>query len=203
MSGFGLRTGMKKCPFCIEEIPEESKVCKFCNSTVVKKCPFCAEEIAALAKKCRFCQSDLSSATGESKAKPSAARLRSDRTVGEERGIALTVLLTLLTCGIYGIVVQYKIGEELNRHQGRNQINAGMDLLLLLLTCGVWGIYLMYKYPRVLQEITIEEEVPVVDIAVPCILLSIFGLHIVALAILQSELNRHWEGHRTLRASGL
>ncbi len=192
---------MKKCPYCAEEIPAESKVCKFCGSAVVKKCPYCAEEIVALARKCRYCQSDLAGPAGEGKPGRAAARLRADRPVGEERGVAVTVLLTILTCGIWGLVVQYKIGDELNRHQGRSQINPALDLLLLFLTCGFWGIWMMYKYPRVLQEITAEEQVPEVDLTVPCILLSFFGLHIVALAILQSELNKHWELHRT--ASGL
>ncbi len=194
---------MKRCPFCAEEIPEESRVCKFCSSTVVKKCPFCAEEIVATARRCRFCSSDLSGGTGEPKAKPTRARQRADSTLGEERGIVVTILLIFVTCGIWGFVVLYKIGDELNRHQGKNQVNAAMDLLLFFVTCGFWGIYLMYKYPRVLQEITVEEEMPVVDVTVPCILLTVFGLYIVALAILQNEMNKHWEAHRTLKASGL
>lgn len=194
---------MKKCPYCAEDIPQESRVCKFCSSTVVKKCPFCAEEIVVLAQKCRFCNSDLGSPTGEPKPEPTRARRRADSTLGEERGIVVTILLILVTCGLWGLVVLYKIGDELERHQGRGQINPGMDLLLTVLTCGFWGIYLMYKYPQVLQEITVEEEMPVVDLAVPCILLTVFGLQIVALAILQNELNKHWQAHRTLKASGL
>jgi len=198
----------KKCPYCMEEIPEESKVCKFCNSAVVKKCPFCAEEINALAKKCRFCNSDLTSATGEGKAKAADARLRADRTLGEERGIALTVLLALITCGIWGLVVQYKVGDELNRHSGKSRINPGVDLLLTIITCGLWSIYTMYLYPKVFQEITLEEEMPPVDLMVPCILLCIFGFGVwspvpVSILILQNELNKHWQGHRTLKASGL
>ena len=193
---------MKRCPFCAEEIPQESRVCKFCNSTVVKRCPLCAEEIAAMAQRCRFCNSDISGSGGEPRPRPAPSRMRTDAPLGEERGIALMIILTLLTCGIWAFVVQYKIGDELDRHQGRNQINAGLDLLLILLTCGLWAIYVMYKYPRVLEEITIEEGMPVVDISLLCILLSVLGLHIVALAILQNELNRHWQAHRTMRASG-
>lgn len=193
----------KKCPYCAEEIPEESRVCKFCSSTVVKKCPFCAEEIVALAKRCRFCNSDLATPTGEPRPVPTRARRRADSTLGEDRGIVVTILLVIVTCGIWGLVVTYKIGDELERHQGKGQISPGMDLLLVFLTCGFWAIYIMYKYPRVLQEITVEEEMPVVDVVVPCILLTVFGLQIVALAILQNELNKHWEAHRTLKASGL
>lgn len=193
---------MKRCPFCGEEIPEESRVCKFCSSAVVRKCPYCAEEIVAVARQCRFCGSDLagggSAGPGERRARPAR-----EAPLGEVRGVAVTILLTILTCGIYGLVTLYRIGEELDRHQGKGRINAGMDILLLFVTCGLWSFYVMYKYPQVLQEITLEEEMPPVDVTVPCILLTVFGLYIVAVAILQSELNRHWEAHRTLRASGL
>jgi hypothetical protein len=183
---------MKKCPFCVEEIPEDAKVCKFCSSTVVKKCPFCAEEIVATANACRFCRSEIPAAGAVSKPGP----VFSGGPEGEERSVVLNIILTILTCGLYGLVLLYKIGDELNTHQGKNQIKPGLDLLLTIVTCGFWGIWLMYKYPRVLQEITAEESRPVVDLTVPCLILTIFGLQIVALAILQSELNKHWEAHR-------
>jgi len=179
---------MRKCPFCLAEIPEEAKVCKHCNSTVVKRCPLCAEEIVATAKKCRYCGGAIG-AKGVSAPLP-------DVPCGERRDIAMTLLLILVTCGFYGLVVQYKIGDELNRHQGKNQINPGMDLLLIFLTCGLWVFYLMVKYPKALQEITTEEGVTPVDMVVPCLLLTIFGFHLVALLILQGELNKHWDAHQ-------
>src|SRR5688572_14058876 len=102
---------MKTCPFCAESIPEESKVCKFCSSTVVRKCPFCAEEIVANATSCRFCRSDLPAAAA--KAAPPAP----SGPLGDERGVVMSIVLTFLTCGIYGWVLLYKIGDELNTHQ--------------------------------------------------------------------------------------
>ncbi len=185
---------MKKCPFCMEEIPEDAKVCKFCSSAVVKKCPFCAEDLVATARLCRFCKSDL--AGGAAPSAPASGPRLNSAPLGEERGVVATILLSILTCGIYGLVVMYKIGEELNAHQGRGQLRPGLDLLLTFLTCGLWGLWLMYKYPSVLQEITVEEQLPGPELTVPCLILSIFGLQIVALAILQSELNKHWETHR-------
>jgi len=187
---------MKKCPYCAEEIPAESKVCKFCSSTVVRKCPYCAEEIVATATTCRFCRSEIpAAAVASSTPSPPPAPAGP---LGEERGVVLSILLTFLTCGIYGWVLLYKIGDELNTHQGKGQLKPGVDILLILVTCGLWGIYVMYKYPRVLQEITQDEKVPVVDLTVPCLILTICGLQIAALAILQSELNKHWEAHRAL-----
>ena len=180
---------MRKCPYCLVEIPEDAKVCKHCNMAVVKKCPACLQEIMATARKCRFCNADL-----EAKSVPSA---KADVPCGERREIVMTLLLILLTCGLYGLVVQYKIGDELNRHQGKNQINAGLDLLLMFLTCGFWGFYMMYKYPKALQEVIQEEGGPTTDLVLPCLLFTFFGLHLVAIMILQSELNKHWELHQS------
>jgi hypothetical protein len=179
---------MRKCPFCLQEIPAEAKVCKHCGKTVVKKCPACSGEIVATAKVCRYCNSTMDD-------KP-APPLRSDAPCGERREVMMTVFLIILTCGLYGLVVQYKIGREINRHQGKNQINAGMDLLLLFLTCGLWGFYMMYKYPSALMEIIQEEGGTPTDLVLPCILFAILGLHVVSLLILQGELNKHWELHQ-------
>jgi hypothetical protein len=189
---------MKKCPFCVEEIPEDAKVCKFCSSTVVKKCPLCAEEIVATANACRFCRSEIPSAGAPRPAKaPAPAR----GPLGEERGVVALILLTVLTCGIYGLVALYKIGSELNAHEGKGRISPGVDLLLTIVTCGFWSIFLMYKYPTVLHDLSAEEGGPPSDVAVICLVLSIMGYFIpftplVGLAILQSELNKHWEAHR-------
>jgi hypothetical protein len=190
---------MKSCPFCKESIPEESRVCKACSRPLVRRCPVCAEENPAAARACRACRSLLDGTAADAPQAPRAPRAVGGA-LGEERGVVSTVVLSLLTCGIYGMVVMYRIGEELNAHRERRDTNPGVDLLLAIVTCNLWGIYLMYKYPRLLQETMAEEGMPTSDIGVACLLLSIFGFRVVALAILQSELNKHWEAHRAPRA---
>jgi hypothetical protein len=184
---------MRKCPFCLQEVPEEAKVCKHCGKTLVKRCTSCNQEILAAAVRCRHCGADLS-APGALPVK--ATVMRSDAPCGERREVVMTLLLILMTCGIWGLVVQYKMAAELNLHRGRNELNPGLDLLLVFLTCGLWVFYLMYKYPQTLQEIIHEEGGPPTDLVLPCLLFTFFGMHIVALLILQGELNKHWELHQ-------
>jgi hypothetical protein len=183
---------MRKCPYCLQEIPEEAKVCKHCSKAVLKSCPACSREIVATAKVCRFCGAGIDA--------PPRPTLRLDSPCGDRREVILTLVLIFLTCGIYGLWVQYKIGDEINRHQGRNQINPGLDLLLVFLTCGLWGVYTSYKYPKVLEEMSLEEGGARSDLAVLCLLFTLLGLHLVAILILQSELNKHWELHRSTPA---
>ena len=181
---------MRKCPFCLVEIPEEAKVCKACNSTVVKKCSSCNAEILATARKCRFCSADLE---GQPLALP-AARL-SSAPCGERREVLLQLVLFFVTCGLWSLVMQYRIGSDINEHRGRKDFNPGLDLALIFLTCGLWVFYIMVKYPQALQEMIQEEGGTASDLVLPSLLLTLFGFHIVALFILQGELNRHWELH--------
>jgi hypothetical protein len=179
---------MRKCPFCLAEIPEDAKVCKACNSTVVKKCTACNAEILATAKRCRFCSADL-------EGKPVAVGGLSDAPCGERREIIMTLLLVFLTCGIWGLIVQYKMADEINRHYGKAGLNPGRDLALIFLTCGLWSFYIMVKYPQAMQEMIVLEGGPTKDLVLPSVLLTFFGLHLVALLILQDELNKHWDQH--------
>lgn len=186
---------MRKCPYCLQEIPEDAKVCKHCSMTVVKQCPKCSQEIMATARKCRFCQADLEALKGGPI--PVTGAVVNDAPCGERREIVISLVLMFLTCGLYGFVLLYKMGDEINRHSRRDVINPGMDLLLIFLTCGFYLYYILYKYPKTLQEMVKDEGGPDNDLVLPCILFAIFGMPIVSFLILQGELNKHWELHQS------
>lgn len=50
-----------RCPFCMEDIADNSEKCSLCNSEIVIPCPFCMEKIQAGAMKCKHCGSMLNS----------------------------------------------------------------------------------------------------------------------------------------------
>jgi hypothetical protein len=112
---------------------------------------------------------------------------------GERRDIAITILLAIVTCGIYGLVWQYRMVKEIAADLGRTDINPGMEILLVILTCGIYGMYLCYKYPKLINEMQARRGLPVNDISVMTLLLAVFGLPIVSHALMQAELNKIWE----------
>lgn len=61
-----------------------------------------------------------------------------------------TILLSIVTCGIYGIYVWYKMGEDNNqiaRVCGIPEIkNYIIAILLGAVTCGIYSFYWMYKF---------------------------------------------------------
>ena len=70
----------------------------------------------------------------------------------EERSIGKMILLTFVTCGIYGIIWQLNIANDIKTLNGSDKPNGGMDILLTILTCGLYGIYVWYQYPTLLNQ---------------------------------------------------
>lgn len=108
-----------------------------------------------------------------------------------EIGIALGIILTMVTCGLYNLYWNYKQFQAMNVLLGREEYNFVHWLLLSIVTCGIFHIYYEYKMGSDLQGYLkqngyeINPNLPVIGL-----LLSCFGLCVVADAIYQHELNR-------------
>ena len=60
-----------ECPYCREQVPAGSTICKFCNEALnpsrvqtspgMIECPFCREEVSASSRFCKFCNENLDS----------------------------------------------------------------------------------------------------------------------------------------------
>lgn len=104
------------------------------------------------------------------------------------------IVFTLLTCGIYGLVWQYKQMQTLNAWQDEERYDFAMYLVFSILTCGIYAIFMEYKMANSINHIQRENDFIVNEnLATICLLLSIFGLSIVSLAIQQTEINK-WYG---------
>jgi hypothetical protein len=117
--------------------------------------------------------------------------------VGETRDPLMVVLFGFLTCGIYMWFWLYTTSTELKNALGREDINPTMDVVLSIVTCGFYFIYLLYKYPQLMLEMQDRVGKPRNDISMTSLLLGIFGLGIVSVAIIQSELNAIWATARS------
>jgi len=110
------------------------------------------------------------------------------------RNPVLTLVLCLVTCGIYNYIAIYQISDDLRSYTNRNDINPGLEVILCLITCGLYGIYWCWKYSKLIYEIQCNIGVPYAsDISLPALILPIFGLFLVSLLLIQTELNKIWE----------
>ena len=109
------------------------------------------------------------------------------------RSIALGVVFSILTLGIYYCYWQYKQMETLNAWLGREEYNFVLWLVLFFLTCGIFELYYEYQMARGINEIQENNGLHTnQDLALICVLVSIFSLGLAATAIQQWEINKFY-----------
>ena len=113
----------------------------------------------------------------------------------QSRSIALCIILSIVTCGIYGIYWLIVLVNDLNiATEEPNETSGGMVFLFSLITCSIYEIYWMYKAGNRLDDLKVRLGRQRESRGIVYLLLSIFGLSIVAFALIQNELNKIAEG---------
>lgn len=114
----------------------------------------------------------------------------------QPRSVGMCVVLSIITCGIYGWYWMYCIHEDMQIVCDRPMsVSGGMVIVLTIVTCGIYGIYWSYKMGQFLDA---AKGVPGGNSGLVYLLLSIFGLDIIAWALMQSELNCFTTGSNDL-----
>ncbi len=107
------------------------------------------------------------------------------------RSIATCIILSFLTCGIYLYYWLYCITEETNRFSNEpNPTTGGTTILLGLVTCGIYFVYWYYKRGELIDNYYVSRGYPPQSNAVLYLILSLIGLGLVSMAMMQSELNK-------------
>lgn len=123
------------CSQCGSKIEEGSAYCMTCGAPVIKK----RGEDGG--------QTDNASFTGYDPYGQTDS-FYSGTPVQEDRSFIVYLILSLITCGIYGIIFKYKLTEDVNTvcdGDGRHTMNYLLVILLSILTCGVYGYVWTYQ----------------------------------------------------------
>ena len=110
------------------------------------------------------------------------------RTVSQ-KNIALFIILTLVTCGIYGLYWFVCLTDDTNIVAGEAGTSGVLALVLTLVTCGIYGLYWAYKCGEKLDKAKTDRGMPASNGGVLYLILYIFG-GIIAYALIQNELNK-------------
>lgn len=104
----------------------------------------------------------------------------------QKRDIVVWIIISIVTCGIGGLIWLYNINEDMNAvcDDGFN-VQGWLVLVLYLVCCHFYLIYWSYKMGQRLDAWHNYST----SRAVLFLILSIFGLDIVVWALLQDELN--------------
>lgn len=114
-----------------------------------------------------------------------------DNSFLEYRNIATCIILSVVTCGIYGLYWLYKLVGDLNRASNDpDQTSGGMVILLSFITCGIYQLYWFYKAGQQMNTAKLLRGMQQdASTGILYLVLAIFQLHIISYALIQNELN--------------
>lgn len=112
--------------------------------------------------------------------------------LGRIRSVFAVIFLPIITCGIYSIYWIYSITNELNDFLETEDTSGGMVILYSVITCGIYGIYWYYKMGKKIAEAQQKSGMESCDDSILYLILCLVGFHIVAMAIMQYNLNNVW-----------
>ncbi len=104
----------------------------------------------------------------------------------QQRNIALCIILSFVTCGIYALYWFICLNNDVNTvAKVEDGTSGGMALVLSLVTCGIYALYWTYKQGEKLDSVRGTSNSGIIYLV-----LTIFGLGIVAYALQQDALNK-------------
>ncbi|MBI3600983.1 MAG: DUF4234 domain-containing protein [Nitrospinae bacterium] len=106
--------------------------------------------------------------------------------------IAKDIVLSLITCGIYYMFFwQRRKINAVNYLLGREEYSFGKWFLITLVTCGIYHVYHEYVMAQSIIEIQKKlSRYESANLPLLSVILTVFGIGIIADAIQQSELNK-------------
>ena len=169
-------------------------------------CPKCGNQVNDGAAFCAVCGASVAPAQNNNQpqqgyAQPNYAQPQpayNPACIGKEpvktdRSIIMYILLTIVTCGIYGFFFIYKLAKDVNQIcEGDGDHVGGLLAYILLsyITCGFYSYYWLYKIQNRLQLAGARLGVPVSENGTTVLLWlilgsllcgigSLYGMHIV------------------------
>ena len=103
-----------------------------------------------------------------------------------KRNIGVSILLCILTCGIYAIYWFVKLTDEINYVTGNTDTSGGTAFLLGLVTCGIYTFFWAYKMGEKIDACDTVSR----SRGILYLILTFFGLGIIVYALMQDILNK-------------
>lgn len=113
----------------------------------------------------------------------------------EKKNIALCIVFSIITCGIYSLYWLFSMAEDINMAASKpDGTSGGMVLLFSIITCGIYTLYWLYKSGDQLEQLRMERGRAQGHLAILYLLLGLFGFSVISYALIQSELNEYAAG---------
>lgn len=156
-------------------------------------CTVCGAKNPDSSKFCESCGAQINSgAENTSSFSQPGSKPNTPRPALESHDLVLCIVLSIITCGIYGIIWMIRLVNELNAaSEDTGAMSGGMVFLLGIITCSIYTYIWSYQAGARVAKMQERYGLPVSnDNSLIYLLLSIFGLHIVTISLIQNELNK-------------
>ena len=107
----------------------------------------------------------------------------------QKREIVTCILLTFLTCGIYGIVWFINLTDDVAYLSEDPEFSGAKAFLFTIITCGIYSFFWAYKLGKDIQIAQTKRNLPATDNSTLFIILNLFGLSIVTHCLAQEQVN--------------
>lgn len=106
----------------------------------------------------------------------------------QRRGVGLSIILTIVTCGIYSLFWLVNLVNDICDLKGVDR-TGGRDLILSIVTCGLYTWFLFYRMGADIDEIRHRRGLSTGSNGVLYLILGVLGLGIVSYALAQHSVN--------------
>lgn len=106
-----------------------------------------------------------------------------------KRSIPVCIILSVVTCGIYGLywfVCMTNEANTLSHHEG--DVSGGVALILQIVTCNIYGLYWAYQMGSKLDQAKVNQGLQPGNCGVVYLILQLF-VPIVGYALMQNDIN--------------
>lgn len=107
----------------------------------------------------------------------------------KERNIALCIILSFVTCGIYDLYWLYCMANDINEISGDNSTSGAMVVILSIVTCSIYLWYWLYQTGQKIDAVKCARGEVSSNNGVLYLILGILGLSVVSWCLIQNELN--------------
>lgn len=109
----------------------------------------------------------------------------------KNRNIVLAIILSIVTCGIYGIYWFITLTNDVNKIAGVEDTSGGLACLFTIITCGIYGYYWAYKLGQKLDIAAQKAGKQPSNHSILFLILNICCLGIITYCIAQNEVNTY------------
>lgn len=175
---------MKICPTCGRSYDDSANICSTCGVSLNPAADNAQQNFQNAQQ--NFQQGFQQASQGINQGFQSMGYNPNPMNIGP-RNIVVAIILSIVTCGLYGIYWMVKINDELMSLVGEQGTSGIMVVILSIVTCGIYELYWMYKMG---QRVDTLNGVNGGNTGILYLILSIFGLGIVNYCLIQDAINK-------------